>query len=94
MIKHIVCFKLKSGESKEKAKEILLSMKNNVPMLRGIEVGTDELNSERSYDVVLEVLLDDFSALNEYQKDEYHCSVVKKHMHAVAEKSISVDFKL
>ena len=94
MIKHIVCFKLKKGESKEKAKEILLSMKNNVPMLRGIEVGIDELKSERSFDVILEVLLDDFSALEKYQKDEYHCSVVKKHMHAVAEKSISIDFKL
>ena len=94
MIKHIVCFKLKDGESKEKAKEILLSMKGNVPLLRGIEVGIDELRSDRSFDVILEVLLDDFSALEKYQKDEYHCSVVKKHMHAVAENSISLDFKL
>ena len=94
MIKHIVCFKLKDGESKEKAKEVLLSMKGNVPLLRGIEVGIDELRSDRSFDVILEVLLDDFSALEAYQKDEYHCNVVKKHMHAVAEKSISLDFKL
>lgn len=94
MIKHIVCFKLKSGESAKTAKEVLLSMKGNVPMIRGIEVGIDELHSERSYDVVLEVLLDDFDALKEYQNDEYHCSVVKKHMHAVREKSISIDFKL
>lgn len=94
MIKHIVCFKLKQGESKEKAKEVLFSMKENVPLLRGIEVGIDELGSERSFDVILEVLLDDFSALEKYQKDEYHCSVVKKHMHTVAEKSISLDFTL
>lgn len=94
MIKHIVCFKLKTGEDKEKAKEVLLSMKGNVPLIRGIEVGIDELRSARSYDVVLEVLLDDFSALEEYRKDEYHCGVVKKHMHAVAENSISLDFKL
>lgn len=94
MIKHIVCFKLKEGESPLKAKEVLLSMKGNVKTLRGIEVGVDELHSARSFDVILEVLLDDFTALDEYQKDEYHCSVVKKHMHAVAEKSISIDFKL
>ena len=94
MIKHIVCFKLKTGESKEKAKEVLLSMKGNVPLIREIEVGIDELKSERSFDIVLEVILDDFSALEKYQQDEYHCSVVKKHMHAVAEKSISLDFKL
>ena len=94
MIKHIVCFKLKNGESREKAKEVLLSMKGNVPLLRDIEVGIDELRSDRSFDVILEVLLDDFNALEKYQKDEYHCNVVKKHMHAVAEKSISLDFKL
>ena len=94
MIKHIVCFKLKEGESLDKAKEVLLSMKGNVKEIRGIEVGVDELRSARSFDVVLEVLLDDFNALETYQKDEYHCSVVKKHMHAVAEKSISLDFKL
>lgn len=94
MIKHIVCFKLKDGESTQKAKEVLLSMKGNVPLLRGIEVGVDELRSARSYDVILEVLLDDFAALDAYQKDEYHCSVVKKHMHSVAENSISLDFKV
>ena len=94
MIKHIVCFKLKEGESPEKAKEVLLSMKGNVKTLRDIQVGVDELRSPRSFDVVLEVVLDDFNALDEYQKDDYHCSVVKKHMHSVAEKSISIDFEL
>ena len=93
MIKHVVCFKLKEGESKEKAKEVLLSMKDNVPLIRSIEVGIDELKSERSFDVILEVLLDD-GTLDAYQKDEYHCSVVKKHMHAVTEKSVSIDYKV
>ena len=77
MIKHIVCFKLNEGESAEKAKEVLLSMKGNVPMLKGIEVGVDFLHSPRSYDVILEVLLDDVKSLNDYQNDEYHVSVVK-----------------
>ena len=94
MIKHVVCFKLNQGESPEKAKEVLLSMKGNVPMLRGIEVGIDELKSHRSFDVMLTVLLDDFKALSDYQVDEYHCNVVKKHMHAVTEKSISMDYTL
>ena len=94
MIRHTVCFKLKKGEDVEKAKEVLLSMKGNVPMLRGIEVGVDELHSERSYDLMLTVLLDDFAALNEYQKDEYHCSVVKTHMHKVRESSIAIDYTI
>ena len=93
MLKHIVCFKLNEGESKEKAKEVLLSMQGNVPMLRGIEVGIDVLGSTRSYDVILSVVLDDMKALEEYQKDAYHCDVVKKHMHAVTKTSVAVDFE-
>ena len=94
MIKHIVCFKLKDNslENCEKAKEVLLSMNGNVPQLRGIEVGIDFLHSERSYDLILQVLLDDAEALAAYQNDPYHCSVVKKHMHAVRSASVAVDY--
>lgn len=96
MIKHIVCFKLKdnSRENCEKTAEILRSMDGNVSLLRGIEVGIDFLHSERSYDIILEVLLDDKNALEEYQNDSYHCSVVKKHMHAVRESSVSIDYEV
>lgn len=96
MIKHTVCFKLKDNSPEEcnKAAQILLSMEGNVELLRGIEVGVDFLHSPRSYDIILQVLLDDEKALEEYQKDEYHCSVVKKHMHSVAESSVAIDFKL
>ncbi len=92
MIKHIVCFKLNEGEDPEKAKEVLLSMKGNVPLLRDIEVGIDELHSTRSYDVILSVLLDDMKALEDYQADEYHVNVVKKHMHSVTKQSVAIDY--
>ncbi|MBQ4602998.1 MAG: Dabb family protein, partial [Clostridia bacterium] len=52
----------------------------------------DFLHSERSYDLILEVLLEDEAALESYQNDPYHCSVVKKHMHAVREASVAVDY--
>ena len=69
-------------------------MEGNVPLLRGITVGIDFLHSERSYDVILEVLLDSKEALDLYQVDPYHVSVVKKHMHAVREASIAIDYEL
>ena len=96
MIKHIVCFKLKdnSDANKEKTKEVLLSMKGNVDLLRNIEVGTDFLKSPRSYDVILQVELDDRAALDAYQEDPYHVNVVKKHMHEVMESSIAIDYTL
>lgn len=80
MIKHIVCFKLKDNSETEcnKAAEVLMSMKGNVDLIKDIEVGVDFLHSQRSYDVILQVVLDDAKALEDYQNDEYHCSVVKK----------------
>ena len=94
MIKHVVLFKLNEGESAQKAKEVLLGMKGNVPMLRGIEVGVDKLHSARSYDVMLSVLLDDMQSLDEYQHDKYHVEVVKKHMHAVTKSSVAIDYEI
>lgn len=96
MIKHIVCFKLlnPTPENCEKAKSVLLSMKDNIDYLLGIEAGVDFLRSGRSYDVFLSVTLESREMLDVYQNDPYHCDVVKKHMHAVTEKSISIDFDM
>ena len=82
MIKHIVCFKLKdnSPEKKREAAEI--------------EVGTDFLCSERSYDVILQVTLENREMLEAYQNDEYHCSCVKPYMHDVREASVAVDYDI
>ena len=94
MIKHIVCFKLKDGEDVNKAKEVLLSMKGNVPLIRDIEVGVDVLHSERSYDLILSVVLDGMKALEDYQNDPYHVNVVKTHMHKVRSASVAIDFEI
>lgn len=96
MIKHIVCFKLKdnSKEECEKTAQILMSMKGNVPLLKDIEVGVDFLHSQRSFDIILQVTLENEKALEEYQNNEYHCNVVKKHMHSVMEKSVAVDYTI
>lgn len=96
MIKHIVCFKLKdnSEENCLKTAEILKSMRGNVPSLIDIEVGVDFLHSQRSYDIILQVTLESVQALDEYQNDDYHCNVVKKHMHSVMESSVAIDYNI
>ena len=96
MIKHIVCFKLVDGsdETKQKTKDILMSMKVKVPTALEIEVGVDFLQSARSYDIVLQVVLENREALEIYQNDEYHCAVVKEYMHKVMSSSIAVDYDL
>ncbi|MGN1096306.1 MAG: Dabb family protein [Christensenellales bacterium] len=96
MIKHVVCFKLKdkTEENMQNAISTLLSMKDNVPTVREIEVHRDFLESPRSYDIMLEVTLDDKETLDVYQNDAYHCSVVKELMHRISEKSVSIDYKI
>ena len=96
MIRHIVCFKLKDPgeENCRKTAEILRSMQDKVPQVQALEVGVDFLHSARSYDIILQVTLEDAAALEAYQNDPYHVNVVKKHMHAVREASIAVDYEI
>ena len=95
MVTHVVMFRLKdrSDENIRKAGEVLLSMKGRVEQLRHIEVGTDFLHSERSYDIVLITRFDSKDDLAAYQNHPYHVEVVKKHMHAVRETSAAVDYE-
>lgn len=94
MVKHIVLFKLKDNSIDNciKAKDVLLSMEGKVPEIISIEVGIDFLHSDRSYDVALTVIVEDKEALERYQQDPYHCSVVKSHMHSVRSSSIALDY--
>lgn len=96
MIKHIVCFKIKE-EYKDQilhAKNTLESMKGNVAEVVDLQVGIDFLHSERSYDLILEVLLKSKEDLESYQKNEYHCQVVKTLMHKIRSASIAVDYEI
>lgn len=70
MVKHILFVKMKDNsiEQCEKVKALFLSMKEQIPFLREVQVGIDYLHSQRSYDVVLELVVDDRQALEDYQK--------------------------
>lgn len=96
MIQHNVCFKLtdSSEHEKEKVKQLLLSMRGVVPTAKSITVGTDFLCSPRSYDVLLQVLVEDRDALEEYQNDPYHCGVVKAYLKDHAVSTIAIDCEI
>ena len=76
------------------AKKTLESMKGNVPTVVDLKVGVDFLHSERSYDLILEVILNSKEDLELYQKDEYHCRVVKTLMHEIRSASVAIDYEL
>lgn len=94
MITHIVLFKLKdrSPRSVEKARDVLLGMKGKIPQLRHLEVGTDVLHSERSYDIALVTRFDSLEELQAYQGHPVHIEVAK-YMTAARESAVAVDYE-
>ena len=94
MITHVVLFKLKdrSAKSIEKARDFLVGMKGKIPQLRHLEVGTDVLHSERSYDIALITKFDSLDDLAAYQKHPVHVKV-SEYIMSAKESSIVVDFE-
>jgi len=94
MFTHIVFFKLKETTQKnlQKAKNILLSMEGNIPMLKYLEVGVDELHTERSYDIVLITRFDSLDDMNAYQIHPYHVAQVLAPLKDMIESSKAVDY--
>lgn len=80
MVKHIVMFKLadKNPENLDQAIAALNSLRGNIETLKFIEIGTDFLSSERSYDIVLTAFFDDREGLKAYAGHKKHLLVVEK----------------
>lgn len=94
MITHVVLFKLKdrSAESIEKARMVLSSLHGRVPVLRHLEVGSDVVRSERSYDIALIAKFDTLDDLDAYQSHPFHVEVAS-YMAGVRESACAVDFR-
>lgn len=95
MFNHVVMFKLKSQEiDKVKyVKEVLEAMDGNIPQLKGLEVGVDEIHSDRSFDICLITKFDSIEDMNEYQVHQYHVEQVLAKIKPFVEVSKVVDYK-
>ena len=95
MVKHIVMFKLadKNPENLDQAIAALNSLRGNIETLKFIEIGTDFLSSERSYEIVLTAFFDDREGLKAYAGHKNHLPVVEK-MRSLCSSSIVVDYKI
>jgi hypothetical protein len=95
MVKHIVMFKLaeKTAENMERAVQSLRSLEGKIETLQFIEIGTDFLESERSYDIVLTTHFEDRNGLNVYANHENHLPVVNI-MRSLCSGSVVVDYEI
>lgn len=95
MITHVVLFKLKdrTPQSIEKARAVLAGLKGKVPSLKYLEVGSDIIRSERSYDIALVARFESRAGLDAYQSHPAHLEVVK-YIAEVREAAVAVDYEL
>ncbi|MNH76026.1 Stress responsive A/B Barrel Domain protein [compost metagenome] len=94
MIKHVVLFKLKdsSPESVERTVSVLRGLEGKVEQLVDIQVGSDVIHSERSYDIALITTFASLEDLQGYQVHPEHKKVIE-HMVQVRESQVAVDFE-
>lgn len=94
MITHVVLFRLKdrSPEAVEVTKQVLLNMRGRIPELLDVEVGADQLHSERSFDIALITHHESWAGLDAYQVHPVH-QEVGVHMKQVIDRSVSVDYE-
>ena len=95
MFRHVVLYRLKQRKEEDKAelKARFLSMQGQVPQIRQLEVGTDTLNSPRSFDVSLSILFDCKEDLAAYKAHPFHKSV-SAYVHSVIADSVSCDYEV
>lgn len=95
MITHIVLFKLAepTAENITATRNKLLDMKDKISLLRHLEVGTDIIRSERSYDIALTTRFDSLDDLKAYQVHPCHAGDVIPFMKSVCSSIVAVDYE-
>ncbi|WP_172195447.1 MULTISPECIES: Dabb family protein [Saccharibacillus] len=95
MIRHIVFFKLKnrSPESVAEAADVLRSMEGKIEQVKTLEIGTDILRSERSFDIALTATVDTLDDLQAYTTHPVHQKIIE-YINGVKEISLAVDYEV
>jgi hypothetical protein len=73
---HVVFFRFASQDVAEEAARRLRAMEGRVPALASIEVGVDQLRTERSWDLCLITRFADAEAFAAYRVDPLHQDVL------------------
>ena len=67
-------------------------MNGRVDGLAGLEVGRNQVESARHYDMALITRFKSWDDLDAYRTDTYHVETILAHLSAVAESSVVVDY--
>lgn len=93
MMTHVVLFKFESRDKQIpiEAKSRLMSMEGVVPSLKGIEVGINEIEGPRAFDLSLVTRFEDLAGLDAYREHPAHLEVLA-YLKTVVAQSVAVDY--
>lgn len=96
MFTHVVLFKLKENteDNVTFVANTLKAMEGKIAQLKGLEVGIDELNTERSFDVCLITRFNSRNDMNNYQVHPYHVNEVLNKIKPYIEVSKVADYNI
>lgn len=92
MLTHVVLFKMKDKKYIDETKERLLALKDKISYLKFIEVGSDILKTDRSYDIALITKFDSLEDMKAYQVHPEHVKFVE-YWNEIKESTIAVDYE-
>lgn len=78
MYTHVVLFRLHEPERAEEAAHMLLSLEGQVPTLRAIEVGLDDVAQDRSAHLCLITRFDDRDGYLAYHHHPFHQALLTR----------------
>lgn len=92
MYTHIVLFSLKDKKDAGKVAQVLESMRGQIDELKDLEVGLNDVQAQRNYDVALITRFEDQSAMDRYQVSDYHQNKVLAVIKPLIANSVAADF--
>ena len=95
MVRHIVLFRFKDGasiEGKERLIDSLKGLKDQIPLVMELEVGTDIGGKPNSYDIALNSVFERLDDVEKYAIHPDHVKVVEM-VKELCESSVKVDFE-
>ncbi|PKK39769.1 hypothetical protein ABB02_01110 [Clostridiaceae bacterium JG1575] len=92
MYTHVVLFRVKDPKDASTVAEVLRSMEGQIPELQGLEVGLNDISSQRNYDVVLITRFLSKEEMQRYQVSAYHQEQVLQRIRPLIAMSAAGDF--
>jgi len=92
MFTHIVLMKVKDLNDVATVAEVLRSMEGKIPELKELEVGINEIESDRNFDIVLITRFDSKDDMDIYQNSDYHQHQVLDRIRPLLEKTVAGDY--